>query len=247
LPAPTAARLETVAQRLGGNTAAERSILASLAFQRALPGGPAEEAAALAQRALAGGLLAERGPDAPAFADAVMALIMAERFSQAERVLAETRAADVRRARRSVSPSRTRFVRCLPGRAVRPSTRRATRAPRRPRRAGAPSRSWRSRPRRRARRPRPAHGGPQNPLRDTPMGRSRTAYDPEGLPLVPGLVEVVTAESSAAGQRHQHLAGHLGEIAVWAWRGNPADPATQTSGVGWILAAEWSPTSGRRS
>jgi hypothetical protein len=28
---------------------------------------------------------------------------------------------------------------------------------------------------------------------------------------------------------------------VRAWRGNPADPATQTSGVGWILAAEWVP------
>jgi hypothetical protein len=61
--------------------------------QRIVRGAFAEEAAALAQRALAGGLLAERGPDAPALANAVMALIMAERFSQAERVLAETLAA----------------------------------------------------------------------------------------------------------------------------------------------------------
>ncbi|MGH2392564.1 MAG: vanadium-dependent haloperoxidase, partial [Candidatus Limnocylindria bacterium] len=65
--------------------------------------------------------------------------------------------------------------------------------------------------------------------------------DPEGLPLVPGLIEVVTAESSAAGERHAGLADHIGEVAIWAWRGFPADPTTQTSGVGWILAAEWVP------
>ncbi|MGH3443689.1 MAG: DUF6851 domain-containing protein, partial [Nitriliruptorales bacterium] len=45
------------------------------------------------------------------------------------------------------------------------------------------------------------------------------AYDPEGLPLVPGLVEVVTPASSAPGERHEHLRRHVGEIAVRAWRG----------------------------
>ena len=67
------------------------------------------------------------------------------------------------------------------------------------------------------------------------------AYDPRGLPLAPGLVEVITAESSAPGERHAHLAGHRGEIAIKAWRGNPEDPATQTGGVGWILAVDWLP------
>jgi hypothetical protein len=67
------------------------------------------------------------------------------------------------------------------------------------------------------------------------------AYDPEGLPLVPGLIEVVTAESSAPGERHAGLADQIGEVAIWAWRGFPADPTTQTSGVGWILAAQWVP------
>jgi hypothetical protein len=67
------------------------------------------------------------------------------------------------------------------------------------------------------------------------------AYDPEGLPLVPGLIEVVTAESSAPGERHAGLADHIGKVAIWAWRGFPADPTTQTSGVGWILAAQWVP------
>ena len=67
------------------------------------------------------------------------------------------------------------------------------------------------------------------------------AYDPDGLPLVPGLVEVVTDETSAPGQRHDHLVGHAGEIAVWAWQGNPEDPTSQAAGVGWILAVDWVP------
>jgi uncharacterized protein YjeT (DUF2065 family) len=67
------------------------------------------------------------------------------------------------------------------------------------------------------------------------------SYDPRGLPLVPGLVEVVTPVSSAPGRRHDHLAGHVGEVVVRAWRGTPRDPATQRSGVGWIRAVEWVP------
>jgi Domain of unknown function (DUF6851) len=67
------------------------------------------------------------------------------------------------------------------------------------------------------------------------------SYDPEGLPLVPGLVDVITGRSSAPGGRHGDLAGHVGEIAIRAWRGNPEDPTTGASGVGWILAADWVP------
>jgi hypothetical protein len=70
---------------------------------------------------------------------------------------------------------------------------------------------------------------------------AQPAFDPDGLPLEPGLVEVVTAESSAPGQRHAHLADHVGEIAVRSWLGSPEDPETQTSGVGWIRAVEWVP------
>ena len=55
------------------------------------------------------------------------------------------------------------------------------------------------------------------------------------------LIEVVTAESSAPGERHEALADHVGEIAVQAWRGFPEEPETETSGVGWILAVEWVP------
>lgn len=67
------------------------------------------------------------------------------------------------------------------------------------------------------------------------------SYDPDGLPLVPGLVEAITVESSAPGERHAELSDHAGEIAVRSWRGNPDDPTTQTSGVGWILAVDWVP------
>ncbi len=67
------------------------------------------------------------------------------------------------------------------------------------------------------------------------------AYDPHGLPLEPGVVELITAESIAAGEPHEHLASYLGEIAVRSWRGNPEDPAAEASGVDWIRAVEWVP------
>ena len=67
------------------------------------------------------------------------------------------------------------------------------------------------------------------------------SYDPAGLPLEPGLVEVITEASSARGQRHAELADHVGEVAIRVWRGFPEDPETQRSGVGWILAVDWVP------
>ena len=69
----------------------------------------------------------------------------------------------------------------------------------------------------------------------------RPAYDPDGLPLVPGLIEVVTPSSSAPGKRHEQLAEHVGEIAVRTWRGNPPDPESQSAGAGWIRAVDWVP------
>jgi len=62
---------------------------------------------------------------------------------------------------------------------------------------------------------------------------SAPSYDREGLPLVPGLIEVVTAASSAPGQRHAALAGHVGEVTIRAWRGR--------AGVGWGLGVDWVP------
>jgi hypothetical protein len=67
------------------------------------------------------------------------------------------------------------------------------------------------------------------------------SYDPEGLPLVPGLIEVVTPASSAPGDRHAALADHIGDVAINAWRGFPKEPETETSGVGWVRAVDWVP------
>jgi hypothetical protein len=67
------------------------------------------------------------------------------------------------------------------------------------------------------------------------------SYHPDGLPLVSNLVEVITEESSAPGQRHAHLAEHVGEIAIRAWSGNPEDPETEQGGVGWVRAVDWVP------
>jgi hypothetical protein len=67
------------------------------------------------------------------------------------------------------------------------------------------------------------------------------SYDPDGLLLVPGLVEVITKESSAPGQRHEHLAFHVGEIAVRGWPGEPGDRANQDAGIRWVRAVEWVP------
>jgi len=65
------------------------------------------------------------------------------------------------------------------------------------------------------------------------------SYDPDGLPLVPGLIEVITKESSAPGQRHSGLACFVGQVAVRDWLGEPGDRTGQTSGVGWVRAVEW--------
>jgi hypothetical protein len=67
------------------------------------------------------------------------------------------------------------------------------------------------------------------------------SFNKEGLPLVPGLIELITKATTAPGGPMASLAGHEGEIAIRAWRGNPADPKTEIGGVGWILAANWVP------
>ncbi len=67
------------------------------------------------------------------------------------------------------------------------------------------------------------------------------SYDADGIPLEPGLVEVITPESSSVAERHASLAGHEGEIAVLSYAGNPPDPETEIGGVEWILAIDWVP------
>ncbi len=69
------------------------------------------------------------------------------------------------------------------------------------------------------------------------------SYHPDGINLHPGYVELVTAASTTIGQRHEHLIGNEGKIAVLAWRGPNyiVDPLTDVAGVDWILAEDWWP------
>jgi hypothetical protein len=71
-------------------------------------------------------------------------------------------------------------------------------------------------------------------------------YHPNGLPLEAGLVEVITPQTTAAGQRHEHLAGNEGKIAIRSWQGAiegtaPFNDPSEISGVDWILAETWMP------
>jgi hypothetical protein len=66
------------------------------------------------------------------------------------------------------------------------------------------------------------------------------SYHPHGLPIVPGVSELITAESSAPGGRHAHLADRVGQMALFTWLGEPDDPETEIGGVGWMPALRWS-------
>ncbi|MDH3731358.1 MAG: vanadium-dependent haloperoxidase, partial [Acidimicrobiia bacterium] len=67
------------------------------------------------------------------------------------------------------------------------------------------------------------------------------SYDPAGVPLRDDVIELITASSSAPGERHAHLAAFVGEIAVRAWTAYPEDSETDVAGVSWIRAVDWVP------
>ncbi|MDW3649983.1 MAG: T9SS type A sorting domain-containing protein [Bacteroidia bacterium] len=64
-------------------------------------------------------------------------------------------------------------------------------------------------------------------------------YDPNGIELTPGLVELVRAGDPLAGIQQQNI----GKIKIKAWRGPDfiIDPDTSVAGVGWILGENWWP------
>lgn len=64
-------------------------------------------------------------------------------------------------------------------------------------------------------------------------------YHPNGLLLVPGLIESATSATAATGQRHEGLIP--GRIAIRVWGGEPADPENSFTGVKWIAADAWLP------
>jgi hypothetical protein len=64
-------------------------------------------------------------------------------------------------------------------------------------------------------------------------------YAPKGLPLEPGLVELVTDTTNQPGQRHAGLP--LNAVVVRAWEPTARDPQTGVGGVHWREAVEWLP------
>lgn len=74
--------------------------------------------------------------------------------------------------------------------------------------------------------------------RDDP---DRPLYDPRGLLLVDDSIEVITAESSAPGERHAAFGPAGSPLVFRAWPGEPGDRARQASGVRWIRAEQWVP------
>ncbi|MFK8101181.1 MAG: MopE-related protein [Saprospiraceae bacterium] len=64
-------------------------------------------------------------------------------------------------------------------------------------------------------------------------------YDPAGIPLYPGKIELVTAGDPLAGANGEHI----DKIKVLAWRGPDyiTNTATDKAGVGWILGENWWP------
>jgi len=64
---------------------------------------------------------------------------------------------------------------------------------------------------------------------------SLPAYNREGLPLVPGLIELITKDKTETGGTMQTLVGNEGKIAVRAWRQGI------TPHVDWILGTTWMP------
>ncbi|MBK1829013.1 vanadium-dependent haloperoxidase [Haloferula rosea] len=67
------------------------------------------------------------------------------------------------------------------------------------------------------------------------------SYDAEGLPLVPGLVAVVTHDSIAPGGDHEGLGFAVGDIVLFTWPGRPVDPTVQRSMPRWIRGVDWFP------
>ncbi|MCI5083751.1 MAG: T9SS type A sorting domain-containing protein, partial [Saprospiraceae bacterium] len=65
------------------------------------------------------------------------------------------------------------------------------------------------------------------------------SYDPNGIPLIPGFIELVDEDDPLAGDNDEHV----GKIKFRSWRGPDYidNPFSDVAGVGWILAENWWP------
>ncbi len=85
------------------------------------------------------------------------------------------------------------------------------------------------------------------------------SFNPDGLPLIDGLVELITSETIANGGRHRNAffnanqdsdgnfflffaqTEFIGKVAIKTWNHEPPNPDTDVSGTDWILAQNWVP------
>lgn len=65
------------------------------------------------------------------------------------------------------------------------------------------------------------------------------SFDPHGLPLIPGLIELIETGDPLAGAADENV----GKIKVKSWKGPDfiSDPTTDVAGVDWILGTHWWP------
>ncbi|MEO1258807.1 MAG: MopE-related protein [Bacteroidota bacterium] len=65
------------------------------------------------------------------------------------------------------------------------------------------------------------------------------SYHPGGIHLYPGVIELVEAGDTLAGDNDEHI----GKVKIFGWLGPDfiIDPQTSTAGVGWQLAGDWWP------
>ncbi|MCK0131657.1 FG-GAP-like repeat-containing protein [Flavobacteriaceae bacterium F08102] len=64
-------------------------------------------------------------------------------------------------------------------------------------------------------------------------------YEPQGIALKEGYIEVIKAGDPLSGANNEHV----GKIKLYAWKGHDfiSDAKTDVAGVGWILAENWWP------
>jgi len=65
------------------------------------------------------------------------------------------------------------------------------------------------------------------------------SYDPHGLPIIPGRIEIIKEGDSLAGNFNENV----GKMKLYTWRGPEyiVNPNIDEAGVGWILSSEWWP------
>ncbi|MDX5585993.1 MAG: T9SS type A sorting domain-containing protein [Aureibaculum sp.] len=64
-------------------------------------------------------------------------------------------------------------------------------------------------------------------------------YDPHGIPLIDGLIELIEVGDPLAGANDINV----GQVKIYAWKGPDfiVDPSTDVAGVDWILGTHWWP------